>query len=66
MSPFEFNDNAAVAVTDDLYYDLFDGGRINPDEMLADPKQAEQVRMAMGVVSRFLSQAETHGALELL
>jgi len=64
MKPFEFNDDADVVVSDDPFYDLFDGGYIKPSEMLPDPKQIEQVELAMGVIQRFLDQAEEHGALE--
>jgi len=64
MKPFEFNDDADVVISDDPYYDLFNGGRIKPEEILSDPKQVEQVQLAMGVIERFLTQAEEHGALE--
>lgn len=47
------------------YYDLFDGGYINPFHMLKDVDEAQRVQDAITVVLNFLADAEQADALEI-
>lgn len=48
----------------DLYYDLFDGGYINPSKLLADSKDLTNVEKAIKTVKKFLDEAESKGLIE--
>jgi hypothetical protein len=50
--------------TSDPYYDLFDGGDINPEKILADKEEAKKVREAIETILRFLDEAQDVGAIE--
>lgn len=50
--------------TDEVYYDLFDGGDLRPEDILRDPEDALRVRAAVIVVRTFLEDAEEEGAIE--
>lgn len=64
MKPdFEFAEQDEAHFTDDLYYDLFEGGYIKPEEFLTDPEQIKEVKEALDVVENFLEQAQETGAL---
>lgn len=53
-----------VVYSSELYYDLFDGGCINPSKMLDDVHQAKLVEGAVEIIEEFLSQAQASGHLE--
>ena len=50
--------------TDDIYYDLFDGGYIDPHELLTDDYEANLVEEAINRVKTFLREAQEAGVLE--
>jgi hypothetical protein len=45
----------------DLYYDLFEGGYIKPEDMLEDPQQIADIYDAMNLIQMFLQGAQEHG-----
>lgn len=58
----KFKDTEEPVVTDDPYYDLFEGGYIKPDQLLEEEDAAE-LRQAIKLVQKFLRQAELKGCL---
>lgn len=62
---FSFNQLDEPVFTTDLFYDLFDGGYIKPEELLSDKKQAEAVIDAVHTIKSFLEQAENVGVIEI-
>lgn len=44
--------------TDDFYYDLFEGGYINPEEMLIDNDDIIAVENAINVIENFKKSCE--------
>lgn len=62
---YEFKDNVIIS-SSDIFYDVFDGGGIVPEELLKNSEQAKQVRQAINVVEDFLSDAIGSGALEVV
>ncbi len=52
---------AAPIETDDFYYDLFDGGYIDPAEILVDP---EEVVNAMRVIRDFYNFLEENEMID--
>lgn len=61
---FEFEDIDAIC-TSDLYYDLFDGGYLNPEKLLVNDEQIQKVYEAMNIIQEYLSQAESAGVIEI-
>jgi len=49
--------------TDSPYYDLFDGGYIKPELMLASERDVDKVYDAMYTIQQFLEEAEEAGHL---
>lgn len=60
----KFKDRYKPVCSSDFYYDLFDGGYINPRELLADEEDIERVLEAIRVIHTFLSEAEDNFVLE--
>lgn len=54
-----------VVTTDDPYYDLFDGGYIDPHSLLEDSDDAEEVCEAIQLIKDFISKAVDVGVLEV-
>lgn len=52
-------------VTSDFLYDLFDGGYINPADMLEKPRDVKRVEEAIATINVFLTEASAAGAIEL-
>ena len=52
--------------TSDPYYDLTDGGYINPEMLLEDAAQAEKVIAAAQLIQQFFEEAEEAGVIELV
>lgn len=50
--------------SNDTYYDLFDGGYIVPEEILADVRDVIRVRAAIETIREFLEAARETGTLE--
>jgi len=44
--------------TDDFWYDLTDGGYLNPDEICAEKGDAEKVKEAIEVIKDFQDSCE--------
>lgn len=57
MSSFKFKKNAKQIIgTEDVWYALTDGGQLNPEEVIADKKQLEQLQAAIALVQEFIQQ----------
>lgn len=60
MPIYELNIEAVVdasgKIEDDLLYNLFYGGYLDPEDLLADEKQAEEVRKAIRIVGKYVAQ----------
>jgi hypothetical protein len=52
--------------TSEFWYDLFDGGYIDPENLLESEEDVKQVRRAMQVLQQFYNEAEEQGVLELI
>lgn len=52
-------------ITDDVYYDLFEGGYISPNRMLIDDQDKDDVAEAIYIVKTFLEEAQNQGVLFL-
>lgn len=60
----KFRDGEFVA-TDDVYYDLFEGGYIDPRVLLDDEAVADEVCAAIQLIKDFISNADSAGVLEV-
>lgn len=49
--------------TNDLYYDIFDGGYIDPTSMLEYEEDINRVNQAISTIEDFIEQALNQGAL---
>ena len=54
----------AKIVTDDFFYDLFDGGYINPEKLLKNQEDIDKVKNAIKVIKDFKDSAEDKDILE--
>ena len=43
--------------TSDLYYDLFEGGYINPEDLLENEEDIDKVKQAILTINKFLDGA---------
>ena len=43
--------------TSDLYYDLFEGGYINPEDLLENKEEIDKVKQAILTINEFLNGA---------
>lgn len=57
LAPIKFRKDADTVSTDDPYYDLFDGGYIDPDDLL-EPESAARVNEALDTIREFLNTGE--------
>lgn len=64
-SGLKFKEIEEPVFTTDVYYDLFNGGYIDPHELLEDKKQADIVVGAMKVVESFIEGAVEQEVVEL-
>lgn len=62
----KFKKDAEIVSSSETGYDLIHGGYIRPEDLLCDPKQAQEVRKALDLVIAFLDQAEEAGLVEVL
>ena len=46
-----------VVWTNDLYYDLFEGGYLDPETFLEDSEEVDKVKQAIETVNKFLDGA---------
>jgi len=61
----EFLPEAAGVYTTELWYDLFDGGYIDPKLMLKDQEDIDKVCGAIDIVKEFINQAIYLGIIEV-
>lgn len=54
---FKNLDEENVIWTNDLYYDLFEGGYINPEDLLENKEEADKVKQAILTINEFLDGA---------
>lgn len=59
----KFKKNASIT-TSDFWYDVFLGGYIKPENLLADPGDIAKVQKAVDILSEFYHEAERQGILE--
>jgi hypothetical protein len=45
-------------IKNDFWYDLTDGGYLNPDEICVDKKDAERIKNAISVLKEFYDSCE--------
>lgn len=57
-----FQKDAKPVISDDMFYDLFLGGYINP-HLLLEPEDAYRVETARNIITEFLQQAEQKGLI---
>lgn len=58
--------NKVKVNTDDMYYDLFEGGYIEPEKMLTNSDDIKKVRDAIEVVKQFLKEGEEKGKIIII
>ncbi|OOF85610.1 hypothetical protein BKG93_04370 [Rodentibacter ratti] len=61
---FKFKKCEEPIFTDEPYYDLFDGGYLNPEELLDDAEQIKKVNEAIEIIKEYIKQAEELGVIE--
>lgn len=54
----------AKIVTDDFWYDLFDGGYIKPEKLLKNQKDIDEVKNAIEILTDFRDSAEDSDIIE--
>ncbi len=54
---FKNLDEENVIWTNDLYYDLFEGGYINPEDLLESKEEIDKVKQAIVTINEFLDGA---------
>lgn len=59
-----FKEDAETVYSDNPYYDVIDGGYIDPDKLLIS-EDAVKVNEAIETLSSFLAEAEENGYLEI-
>ncbi len=50
--------------TDDFWYDLTYGGYLKPEEMCANPRDAERVNAAIALLQEFQQACEKEGLIQ--
>lgn len=61
----KFKEREEAIYTSNEHYDLMVAGYINPFELLEDENEAREVYLAMGVIDKFLAEAEEQGVIEV-
>lgn len=59
----KFLENVKTVYTSEPYYDLFDGGYIDPYKLLEE-KDADKISEAIDLITDFLYEAEKRGLIE--
>lgn len=60
----DFKRDAKSITSSDIYYDLFEGGYIKPEEMLEDCLDLQNVRFAIQIIDEFLTKAKDKGLIK--
>ena len=63
---YTIREDASPVPSSDVYYDLFDGGYLNPENFLKNDTAIMEVRAAMSVINTYLAELEDAGILEAL
>jgi hypothetical protein len=50
--------------TSEFWYDLFEGGYIKPEKLLANKEDASKVREAMNLIEEFRDRAAESGVID--
>lgn len=58
--------NTEPIPTDDFWYDLFDGGYFEPENLCENPKDAEDIRLAMNTIIKYQQSLDDSGKIEWL
>lgn len=61
---FKFKEREEPVFTQDPWYDLSDGGYIDPEDLLSDPAQAQKLNDAVALIQSFFRQAEAAEVIE--
>lgn len=61
----EFKKNAEIN-TSDFWYDLFEGGYINPEKLLENKEDANKIKEAIALLKNFKDSAEEEDILNYL
>jgi hypothetical protein len=51
-------------ITNDFFYDLFDGGYIKPEDLLKDENDVETIKNAIKIIKEFRDLAEENDVLD--
>jgi hypothetical protein len=62
----EFKKVSEPIMTDDMYYDLFEGGYICAARLLVDEQDTQRVQEAVDTIVQFLEEAQEQGALAVI
>ena len=54
----EIKKDAEPIASSDIYYDLFDGGYLNPEKFLENEQDVFDVRSAIGVIESYISELQ--------
>lgn len=57
---FKFKDDVQSIECDDFWYDITDGGYLDPSEVLEDPDQIKQLNDAISLVYEFQQALEAN------
>lgn len=60
----EMQEGIEKIYSDDVMYELFDGGRIRPRKVLKNPEDFYAVEQAMQIIENFIHDMEQQGVLE--
>jgi len=53
-------------ITNDFFYDLFDGGYIKPEDLLKDENDVETIKNAIKIIKEFRDLAEENDVLDYI
>lgn len=60
----KFLKDVETITTDEVYYDLFDGGYIKPEEIL-EHVDAQKINDAINHIKNFINEATEEGIIEI-
>lgn len=53
-------------ITNDFFYDLFDGGYIKPEDLLKNENDVETIKNAIKIIKEFRDLAEENDVLDYI
>jgi hypothetical protein len=56
---FELKDGVSTRCSEDVYYDLTDGGYLNPEDFLKNEKDIVEVLKALEIVEKYVNSVVT-------